>query len=432
MDRREFLKSAGVGGAALLGAHCARDGKPSQPGIQTVEGGIQKYNTLGRTGWKASDVSLGGGGLKDPAIVERAVALGINYFDTAPDYMPASEETLGKVLPKVRDKVFIATKMCTFGKYPQHLALHTPAAEYIRCLEASLKRLQTDRVDVLFVHAVGERPEKDGEKDVERLRDPEMLKATDTLKKQGKIRFLATSSHGPYMMADALTYAVECGHIDLIMPSWNFMFANKKPPKDERKPALNQKPEALEKVLAKAKEKNVAVVAMKTIPPVKRRVVTGTLAGLESKDPEVLNAAKLAALKWALSNPAVCCLVKGVKSLDDLELYVQASGQTLTQRDHELLHQYASAITQSYCRTGCGECVDACPKGVNIPEVMRYNMYFEDYGHERTAMEAYGRMAASCTASECQGCDAPCEAACPHGLPMRDILAQAHSNLHFA
>ncbi|NOZ21096.1 MAG: twin-arginine translocation signal domain-containing protein [Planctomycetes bacterium] len=432
MDRRDFLKTAGIGGAALFGA-----GKISvaQEEKKPVEGGIQKYNTLGRTGWRVGDVSMGGGGrLQNPSIVQRAVDLGINYFDTAPDYFPASEETLGKALPKVRDKVFIATKMCKFGKYPQHLALHTPASKYIQCVEDSLKRLQTDHVDVLFIHAIGERPTNDaGEKDVERLRDPEMLKATDQLKKQGKARFLATSSHGPYMMAEALDFAVECGHIDLIMPSWNFMFEMRRPPKDEKKAALKQKPEELRKVLDKAKEKNVAVVVMKSIPPIRQRAVPEKLEGLAAKDPEEKRRARLAAVKWALlSHPAVCTLVKTMKTVEDVDFYVSASGQKLTRRDQERLREYASAISRSYCLTGCGECADACPKGVRIPEIMRFNMYYEDYGHERMAMEHYDGLPKSCTAAACANCDAPCQAACPYRLPMKTMLAQAHSHLHYA
>ncbi|MEW6358696.1 MAG: aldo/keto reductase [Planctomycetota bacterium] len=431
MDRRDFLKTAGMGGAALFGA-----GKiaGAQEEKKPVEGGIQKYNVLGRTEWKVGDVSMGGGGRMDnPAIVQRALDLGINYFDTAPDYFPSSEETLGKVLPKVRDKVFIATKMCEYGKYPMHLALHTPAAKCIQCVEESLKRLQTDRVDALFIHAVGERPTNDaGEKDVERLRDPETMKAIEQLKKDGKIRFVATSSHGPFMMAEALDFAVECGHIDLIMPSWNFMYEMRQPPKDDSKPALKQKPEDLHKVLDKAKEKNVAVVVMKAVPPIKQRIVPEKLQGLEAADAEEKKQAELAAVKWALGHPAVCTLVKTMKAVEDVDFYVSASGQKLTRRDEQLLREYAATISRSYCLTGCGECADACPKGVRIPDIMRFNMYYEGYGHERMAMEHYGQLPKSCRAEACAGCAAPCQAACPYGLPMKTMLAQAHSRLHYA
>jgi len=371
--------------------------------------GVKQFNILGRTGWKVSDISFGGGGLKDPAIVERAVDLGMNYFDTAPDYFPASEETLGKVLPKVRDKVFITSKMCTYGKYPQHLSLHTPAEKYVECVEASLKRLQTDHVDALFVHAVGERPPTEkGEKDIERLKDPEMLKAFDALKKQGKVRFLGLSTHGPHMMEEVIDYAVECGQYDLVMPTWNFM-----------------KFKDLQKALDKAKAKNVAVVAMKTVPGAKASV-PDKMAGLSPEE------ATVAALKWALSNPAISTIVKGAKSVADVDLHARASGQKLTKRDEEVLRRFASAITSSYCRTGCGECVDACPRGVAIAMVLRYNMYFEHYGHERFAMDAYSQLASACTAAACAQCDAPCLRACPHGLPIREMLREAHTNLYFA
>ncbi len=405
MNRRQFFTRAGVAGAALTGFGGMAAGQEAEK----PSAGIKKHNVLGRTEWKVSDVSFGAGGLKDTTIVERAVELGMNYFDTAPDYFPASEETLGKVLPKVRDKIFLATKLCTYGKYPQHLELHTPAEKFIECVEGSLTRLQTDRVDVLLVHAAGEKPPTEkGEKDIERLKDPEMLKAFDTLKKQGKARFLGMSTHGPHMMEETIDYAVECGQYDLVMPTWNFM-----------------KFTDLQKVLDKAKAKNVAIVAMKTVPGAKQ-TLPDKMAGLSQDE------ATVAALKWALSNPAISTVVKGAKSVADVDLHATASGQKMTRRDEDALRRFASAITRSYCRTGCGECVNACPKGVAIASVLRYNMYFEHYGHERFAMDAYGQLARPCSAAACAGCDAPCTRACPHGLPLKDMLCQAHSNLHFA
>jgi len=400
MNRRQFLRDSTLGGAALLGLHAASEAADSA----SDEPRIKEYRTLGRTGMKVSDVSFGGGGLKEASLVERAIEVGINYFDTAPDYFPSSEKCIGEATKNKRDKVFIATKMCRYGKYPQHLDLHTPAATIIEQVEESLKRLQTDYVDVLFVHAVGER----GKDDIERLKDPEMLKAFETLKKQGKARFLATSSHGAHRMEECLEYAVDCGHFDLIMASYNFM-----------------KFKDLQRVLEKAKAKNVGVVAMKTIP------------GAKATKPDVLeglagDAMRQAAVKWALSNPPVCNVVKGMKSFEDIRLFVGASGQKFTEKDADLLRKFASAINRTYCRTGCGECLDACPRGVPVSDILRYDMYYRHYGDEHTALQGYSQLPPDRTAAACFDCAGECEKACPYGLAVKDMLTQAHETLFFA
>jgi len=400
MDRREFLKSSaasvlglGVGGAGTS-ALAQEAPKPSAR--------IKRYNILGRTGLKVSDVSFGGGGLSDATLVEKAVELGVSFIDTAPDYR-ASEETIGKVMPKYRDKVVLATKICNLGTYPQHLPINTPAEKIIEVVEASLKRLQTDRIDVLHVHAVGEGA-TDG---IERLKDPEVHKAFGTLKKAGKVRFLATSSHGPNNMVGCLDYAIECGQYDVIQPSYNFM-----------------KFPGLDKVLEKAKQKNIGVIAMKTQAGAKE-------SNIEKFKAEGRSFAQ-AALKWALSNPAVSAAIITMRNMALIDEYVAASGEPLTAADQRLLDRYAASVAASYCRTGCGQCLGACPRRVAIADILRYNMYFEDYGHERMAMESYANLPQESRPLACAGCSAPCQSACPHGLPVRTALLRAHENLSLA
>lgn len=119
-----------------------------------------KYRRFGKTDWQVSEIGLGGSwfygrpefGLKPVehgvAMVERALELGINYFDTAPLYGKGrSEEVLGIALKGVTEPCYLATKV---GYYPEPF-------DYTRDtvwsgFEASLKRLQRDRVDLLQVH----------------------------------------------------------------------------------------------------------------------------------------------------------------------------------------------------------------------------------------------------------------------------------------
>ena len=117
-----------------------------------------KYRTLGRTGFKVSEVSLGGAGLagRDPeraqesatSIVRRAAELGINYIDTAP-YYGKSEELLGPALAAVDHKFYVATKL---GLVPKDFDYTSDSV--LASIEHSLKRLGLDRLDVAQIHEV--------------------------------------------------------------------------------------------------------------------------------------------------------------------------------------------------------------------------------------------------------------------------------------
>ena len=119
-----------------------------------------RYRSLGRTGLEVSEVGFGGApaGLRnymaewapsDPMAqrsveqaLERAVEVGINYFDTAPGYGDGtSERMFGEVLKEYRDRVFIATKVTGSN-----------ADDIRRSVDNSLERLQTDYVDVIQYH----------------------------------------------------------------------------------------------------------------------------------------------------------------------------------------------------------------------------------------------------------------------------------------
>src|SRR5262249_28071041 len=103
---------------------------------------VQSYRPLGRTGWKMSDISFGGGGVREPDVVRLALDRGINYIDTSPDYSDSlSEQSIGQAVKGRRDKVFIASKFCTPAG---HLDEDTPVPKIIEGVEASLKRLDTD------------------------------------------------------------------------------------------------------------------------------------------------------------------------------------------------------------------------------------------------------------------------------------------------
>jgi predicted aldo/keto reductase-like oxidoreductase len=400
MKRRQFLKTSLLAPAAgaALGA------PPPAAAAAAEKARVTQYRVLGRTGMRIGDISFGAGQVPSASLVLRAIDQGVNYFDTAPDY-GQSEAIIGEALAKLgarREQVYIASKFCRPVGYEEgvsHLQLGATKADYKSAVEGSLKRLQTGYLDGVLVHAIG--GVNDYEKEKRRLLDEAMLAAFQELKQEGKVRWLAVSSHGPYHMERLLTDAVASGHFDYLMPAFNFLKFPKVP-----------------EVLRLAKERNVGVVAMKTLAGAKDAGVAGPQdAPFEQ-----------AAFKWVLKHPEVAGLVVTMKRVSDLDLFLPASGAPFAAADQRALDRYAATYGTDYCRTGCSDCEPACPFGVPVASILRYQMYFADYGDQKRAMAEYAALGRK--ADACLGCaPSPCNAACPHGVPVAAKLHAAHRDL---
>jgi len=405
IGRRAFFKAGAAGAPLIFVPHLAAAEAKAEPAGKPDK--IMRFRPLGRTKLRASDVSMGTGGDPTPQIIRYAIAKGINYIDTAPDYGKA-EEAIGEVLKEMkskRDAVYIASKMCEHKPYPAHLYTGTKAEVHIEMVEASLKRLNTDYMDFLFVHAIGE---KQGEDAIERLDDPELWKALDALKKAGKYRFLAVSSHSPGgFEGGGLKHAIDSKKFDLIMPSFSFL----------------ADPAAVE-IVRHAHKAGVAVVAMKT-------AAGGKNIDLSKFKGEGVTESQ-AALKWALSFPEVSCAVRQMTTKGQVDEYVAASGQAFTALDARILEEYARQASALHCRPGCGACLASCPRKLPINDILRYQMYFEDYGEEKHAMAKYAALPPVSRASACAGCEAPCLGACPYGVAVAERMRLAHEQLSFA
>jgi uncharacterized protein len=207
--RRSFLRAAGVlGAAAALGAGAGSpapnvpaaqppaSGASPGPGAQAdgrqdaeANAGEIPRRPLGRAGAQVSALGVGGHHLGDLPTVDEAIRLvheaidaGVTFFDNCWEYYNGKTETwLGRALKGHRDKVFLMTKVCTHGRSGQ-LAL--------RMLEESLRRLQTDHLDLWQIHGIIYD------------NDPELayakggvIEALEQAKKQGKTRFVGFTGH---------------------------------------------------------------------------------------------------------------------------------------------------------------------------------------------------------------------------------------------
>jgi aryl-alcohol dehydrogenase-like predicted oxidoreductase len=362
------------------------------------ESRISGHRRFGRTGWDVSDIVLGTGQIKNGTDGERiarlAIDRGINYFDTSPDYSGAgSENLMGQAIAGVRDKLFIATKFCT---PTGHLPAGSPVNHYVAAVEASLKRLRTDYVDLCHVHAVDS---------VDRLMDENVHEAFDRLKQQGKVRFLGFSTHTPNLV-EVVNTGIDSGRFDVMMLAYHHGIW----------PAL---PQLIERA---RKEQDMGVVAMKTLKGAKHH----GLANFRTEE----NAYSQAALRWVLSNPNVSAAVISFFELQHVDEYLAASGTELNADDIAILNKYDQMVAGTYCAPHCGACLDSCPEKLQIHDVLRHKMYFEDYGREKEAMRLYANL--DVKASVCASCSAPCLGSCPLGIPIPQRTGEAHELLSMA
>jgi len=362
---------------------------------------VRRRVKLGRTGLEISDISIGTSRTQDPELIRYALDRGINYVDTAESYpigrSGKAEEAVGVALRGRREGIVLASKIKAGASDDRR--------ELMDQLEKSLRRLQTDRIDVFFNHGVN---------DLERLRNPEWFEFAELAKKQGKIRFTGISGHGGHLI-ECVDAALDEDLVDVILVAHNF----------GQDPAFYQRlvrnfdfvanQQGLPLALEKARAKGVGVVAMKTLRG----------ARLNDMRPYEWTGSTFAqaAFRWVLSSPNVDALIVSMESREQVDEYLGASGRGVVREgDLRLLRRYARRNDASYCRPACGACATSCHRGVPISELLRARMYAVDYRDLDLARGTYRGLGAG--ASACLGCAAPsCLGACPHGLDIPRLAA---------
>ena len=355
---------------------------------------VESYRRLGRTGAMVSDISVGSGastgGRQTVDVVREAIDRGINYFDTAPDYAETgSENRFGEAMLGRRDEIFLATKFC---RPSGHLFPGHSVEDYMEAVNGSLRRLRTDRVDLVHIHSCDS---------VERLMDENAHEAFDRLEQQGKARFLGVSTHTPNLeeVADA---AIDSGRFDVMMLAYHF----------GAWPRLGE-------IIDRAAENDIGVVGMKTLRGSHHR-------GLQwSRDER--DSFTQASFKWVLSNPSVSCLVISLWETAQLDEFLFASGKAPGASDLAVLERYEALTAGEHCRPHCGACLASCPEGLPIYDVLRHRMYYEQYGAQKEAMRLYSALETQ--ADVCTGCAAPCSGACPDGISIPERTRETHALL---
>jgi predicted aldo/keto reductase-like oxidoreductase len=393
-SRRSFL----AGSLALPAAAAAQSQASNQVKLA--------FRMLGKTGLKVTSLSFGCMTTSDASVIERAVDTGIVHFDTARIYQNGNNERMvGAALKGKRDKVVLSSK--TQGK---------TRSEALADLDTSLKELQTDHLDIWYLHA------KQEPADV----TDDLLEAQRIAKKDGKIRFAGVSTH--FNMDRMLPYLVKLGQTDVVLTTYNFAMrsvaveANKNPdaPKTDMTAIIQQ-----------ARKAGMGIVVMKALAGGTSRVQRGDR--LYGANPEALSkqliqpGVPLAAIKWVLKNEAVDTTIVCMTDHEQFEENVRAMAEPYGDKDEQILNARLAAIGPDYCRM-CGTCGGVCDKGVPVPEVLRVLTYAEGYGQFALARERFLQIPEKARAVRCGDCGS-CSIACQHGVRIRERVGRAQELL---
>ena len=381
MGRRRFLQLGAVSTSLAAG--------PIHGGLQGASQEM-RYRPLGKTGLKVSEVAFGTYGFENPELLRAGLDAGINLICTCAEYQDGkAENAVGRVLKELGGR---RNELVVFTGAPVRKG--RKKEEILRTLDESLKRLQTDHVEIFRTHNV-DSPDQ--------LAVEELFEAFEEAKQAGKVSHLGLSGHGRNL-TDCLDTAISDGRFEVIMCRYDF---------DSYK-------EHQQRAFKTGAARGIGNIAFKVT------------AGERQKEIKDLEAGGLsfiqATVKWALSNPDVSSVAAGITNFDQIKEYCGAVGQELGAAELRMLEHYREVMHNQYCRN-CGVCEPGCPQDVAVADIMRYAMYFKYYGREKDSMKLYASLPSGRDATSCSSCQGDCNGACPFGRQVREGLLEAHEML---
>lgn len=387
MNRREFFGRAGMGilstgiGLPLIQSNCTK-----KSGDKLIT------RTLGRTGLEIPIVSFGVMNTHSDALIRAAIDAGINHLDTAHGYLNGNSEiAIGRVLKEsgLRDKVTVATKIylardrekAVFSTTEGPAERLATEENFENQLNVSLDRLQSDYVDVLYLHS---------------LYSPEMatfepmMKALTKAKESGKARFIGVTTHRN--VPEVMRASVDLGVAEVIEISYNFM--------DQRK-------EAIRSANQYAAEHDVGIVAMKV------------MGGNRADQDESMQVNHKAALKWVLNDENVTTTIPGMTTFDQLALNLSVMEDLkLTPEEERDLTLTSMLPNKLYCQN-CRSCIETCPHRVEVPNLVRSYMYAKGYGNQYQAKTKLSELPVGKGLDVCRDCS-NCIVKCANGMQVAD------------
>lgn len=338
------------------------------------------------------------------AMVDEAMARGVNYYDTAWGYHNGNSElVMGKALARhPREKFYLATK------FPGYDLSNMGKVEEI--FEKQLEKCQVEYFDFYLFHNVCEM-------NIDAYLDPKYGTYDYLLaqKKNGRIRHLGFSAHGDYdvmkRFLEAYGKDMEFCQIQLNYLDWDFQDAKRKVE------LLNQW--------------NIPVWVMEPLRG-------GKLASLAPEDEAKLKALRpdegipAWAFRYLQSIPSVVVTLSGVSNMEQMKENIATfeTDKPLNETELETLHAIAQGMVKKIVLpcTACHYCTSHCPQGLDIPNLLSlYNEHCFTQGGFIAPM-ALSAIPADKQPSACIGCRS-CEAVCPQGIKISEAMADFTAKL---
>ena len=335
-------------------------------------------------------------------LVRRAIDKGINYVDTAALYQDGDNEAfLGEALKDgYRERVKLVTKL--------PLWLCETEADVDRMFEESLKRLQTDYVDVYLLHSMNKSYWGLAKKF-------HALEHLDRWRKEGRIKAAGFSFHDGYGLLKEMIGAYDW---DMCQIQLNLL------------DTYNQ---ATVEGLKYAHGKGLAVVIMEplrggrlfNLPPAAKKLVNEHPSGRSIIE---------WAFRYLYDMPEITTILSGMSTVEQLDenlaIFENARAGVMTEEDQAFIAKLREAI-ESAMMVGCTGCryCQPCPRGVLIPDIFaKWNNLAAFGGRPKLAGQYAGMLKAGEGADRCVACGA-CESHCPQDIPIIQKLQEAHQEL---
>jgi aryl-alcohol dehydrogenase-like predicted oxidoreductase len=400
LSRRGFL-GTGVSAGALAAASSLAEGRAgtAQAEAKAVQSAPLPKRTLGRTGVQVSILNLGtwrsAGGER---LLRYAWARGVRYVDTAKSY--GSEPMIGRWLqavPEVRKQLFLVTK-----DHPG-----TPR-QLIDRLDERLEALQTDYVDLIFIHALGDH---DFATEVEWPRSKEFREAAEAIRKSGKAKFVGFSSHHP-RRPEILHAAAEGGFVDAIMVQNNPWIA--------QEDTMNRALDAIHKA-------GIGLISMKQVAgQMNMNEIARRLPELAAKGLKPYQA--LLHAIWTDERFASCCV--SMRNTDQVRENTEAAAnfEPMKKAEIERLRDACIAAGPTMCASCDGRCSRAAGTCAELGNLTRFLTYHDHHGFRSEARRLYGELTDA--ARDWKGADlAAAREACPNKLDFAALLPRADETL---
>jgi hypothetical protein len=407
--RRDFMKIAGAAGVGAVVSPVEQlAGAVAKSGSDVTAQKIVAKRPFGNSGVDVSILSLGGAMnfMSNQLLLRQAQMLGVTCWDSSRNYIGGkSEKGIGKYFskfPEDRQKIFLITK--SGAAEPDDLTQH---------LYKSLERMKTAYIDLFLIQAVS---------NVKKEMKKEIQTWAEKVKTTGKIRFFGFSTHKN--MENCLTDAAQLGWIDGIMATYNYRLMHTG---------------GMQKAVEACTEAGIGLIAMKT----QAKLISNLWSDLGKETDAALELNQRfidkgfttgqAKLKSVWETPDIASICSHMPNMTLLQANVAAAVNktAISLKDQQLMHEYARVTSSGYC-AGCAEiCEAAIGHAAPISDIMRYLMYYRNYGDQQQAIRLFNELPLDTRKRIMHVNYSTAEQCCPQKMPIAQLMRKAVDKLEF-